>query len=162
MMWMPQQHGGSQRTGHLHIMDQGVTQYFLGSLLSSIVRLPRYGRNMEARNLFLWNDLIEWYHVNDIKSDKIKKLKLNRYDHKPPVFKGSAAQVRKLVPWAEPHVAWGGAGSRSQREESIPLCKEEGCCSVLQAEQNVGRVPFEVVEAPRGENSHCEGAVCQT
>ena len=89
------------RLDWLHIMDQGVTQYFLGSLLSSIVRIPRYGRNMEARNLFLWKDLIEWYHVNDIKSDKIKNLKLNRYDHKPPVFKGSAAQVRKLVPWAQ-------------------------------------------------------------
>ena len=83
----------------MHILDQGVTQYFVGSILFFLVRLARYGQNKEIRCSQVWRLILDFYQENPGVKDKLKSLKLNRFDHKPPHLKASAAQIRALVPF---------------------------------------------------------------
>ena len=82
----------------MHILDQGVCQYFLGSILYFLVRLARYGENKEIKCSQVWRLILDFYQEKGVK-DKLKSLKLNKFDHKPPHLKASAAQIRALVPF---------------------------------------------------------------
>ena len=48
----------------------------------------------------VWRLILDFYQEKGVK-DKLKNLKLNRFDHKPPHLKANAAQIRALVPFFE-------------------------------------------------------------
>eukprot|EP00971_Amphidinium_carterae_P294370 5844780-Amphidinium_carterae.1 len=59
----------------LHVVDQGVAQTFLGSLLVSVVCRPGvelYGLTQEIRRHTIFGFLSEWYKRNKIFSDRLK------------------------------------------------------------------------------------------
>ena len=58
----------------MHILDQGVCQYFLGSILYFLVRLARYGQNKEIKCSQVWRLILDFYQEKGVK-DKLKHLR---------------------------------------------------------------------------------------
>ena len=86
----------------LHAVDQGVSADFLGNLFWSLLawrRLP--GATQGARCGALWALMDRFYREHDV-ADRLQGLQLGmlRQPNASPRLRGSAAQVRALVPFA--------------------------------------------------------------
>ena len=86
----------------LHIADQGVTAFLMGSILCLFVDppgQPDFGSTIAARALTIWHLMDRWYRDNKVATDRLKSLPVTRFRTKPPCLNGQGAIVRKLVPF---------------------------------------------------------------
>ena len=86
----------------LHIADQGVTAFLMGSILCLFVDppgQPDFGSTIAARALTIWHFMDRWYRDNKVAIDRLKSLPVTRFRTKSPCLKGQGATVRKLVPF---------------------------------------------------------------
>jgi len=90
------------RVDWLHSCDQGVGADLAGNVFESLLpKLP--GANQEERCHSLNEKLQAWYERKGVK-DRIKGLKLKffkRHKTQPAKLKGSAAQVRAIIPFVQ-------------------------------------------------------------
>ena len=89
------------RIDWLHVMDLGVTSYFLGAVLTLAATMVHLGPNQKERAKEIFRSILAWYGREGVKNDRLKALPLSRFKPKGqrPALKASAGQIRTLVPY---------------------------------------------------------------
>ena len=85
----------------LHVADIGVTAYMLGGVLFAASKMAWLGRNKNERTLRIFIRMQAWYRDQGQKEDRMGRLDVNMFKKRPPHLRGSAACLRKLVPFFE-------------------------------------------------------------
>ena len=118
----------------LHVCDQGITQRFIASVFSLWLEHQRGSakENLEA----LWLKLQEWYEMHAVE-DGLQNLTtkmLKSSDNGFPKLRGSAAVVRKLVPFARELCGELDQGSAEVRNCSLAAGLMVDCYEALREE----------------------------